>query len=115
MQDGDHVRIQDGGQTMCDSDDCVLAELLTDQTLHQLIGRGVHVTGGFVEDEDFALAEHRSAQAKQLLLAPRKRLRLDLGVQATSRLDGVPQLDLGKRGDDGVVGDFAGRICVYTH
>ena len=62
------VIIQDGVQSMSNSNDCGILKLVTNDFLDQTVSLQFHISGGFIHDDDLALLDQCTSQAHQLPL-----------------------------------------------
>lgn len=61
--------VQDCVQSVCNSEHCAVSELTSNCLLNDLVGVVVDGRSGFVQHQDFCLAQKRSRQTDQLTLA----------------------------------------------
>ena len=93
----------------------MLCKYFTDNLLHEGVRFTVHITSRLVQDEDLAFAQHSPREAEELTFSLRERLRLELRVQPTARLNRVPEVHPFQRRNNVVVCSLAGSICIGAH
>ena len=87
FEDVDEVGVHDGGESVCDDEDGVVAAEVCQDVADLAFVVGVEVGGGFVEEEDFPAGEQGAGDGQALALPAREsRPRLpDHGVQTLRR------------------------------
>ena len=72
FEDVDEVGVHDGGESVCDDEDGVVAAEVCQDVAVLAFVVGVEVGGGFVEEEDFPAGEQGAGDGQALALPARQ-------------------------------------------